>query len=175
MREKMQMKTHNLGVALSTGWPMAVAMLFVTAVVLLLMPLRAGWPVILVMAAVLLLTFLACFRMYVGEYLFLPATEYKGARIIARLGRSNEVEISGVLAEEIIVKQGWIEKCLGVCHIRQKGSVVYLRGVSEPEKVRAWVAANFPKERKAEAVKPKKTKKKSAPTGRSFSLGWKEG
>ena len=33
-----------------------------------------------------------------------------------------------------------------------------LAGVSEPEKVRAWVAANFPKERKVEAVKPKKKK-----------------
>jgi len=159
MREKMQMKTHNLGVALSTGWPMAVAMLFVTAVVLLLMPLRVGWPVILVMAAVLLLTFLACFRMYVGEYLFLPATEYKGARIIARLGR-NETEITGVLAEEIIVKQGWIERLTGVCHIRQKGTPIYLRGVTESEKVRAWIDANFPKERKAAPAKGKKAKKK---------------
>jgi len=158
MREKMQMKTHNLGVALSTGWPMAVAMLFVTAVVLLLMPLRVGWPVILVMAAVLLLTFLACFRMYVGEYLFLPATEYKGARIIARLGRNNEIEITGVLAGEIIVKQGPLEKLCGACHIRQKGTMVYLRGVRDPETVKAWIEANFPKERKALPVKGKKQK-----------------
>ncbi len=158
MREKMQMKTHNLGVALSTGWPMGVALLAVTVITLLLMPLRSSWPVILLMAVFVLLTFWVCFRMYVGEYLFLPATEYKGARIIARLGRS-ETEITGVLAEEIIVKQGRLEKLVGVCHIRQKGTAIYLRGVTEPEKVQAWIDANFPKERKVAPAKGKKAKK----------------
>ena len=159
MREKMEMKTNTLGVALSAGWPMALGWLFVAAIALILLPLRLCWPIILLMTAVVLLTFLVCLRMYLGAYLFLPPTEFKGARIIARLGR-NETEISGVLAEEIIVKQGWIEKLAGVCHIRQKGTAIYLRGVSDPEKVKAWVAANFPKERKVEALKPKKTKKK---------------
>lgn len=159
MRERMEMKTHTLGVALSAGWPMLLGFIFVAGASLLALPWRLCWPIIAIMAVVVLLTFLLCLRMYLGVYLFLPPTEFKGARIIARLGRSNEVDISGVPAEEIIVKQGWIEKCLGVCHIRQKGSVVYLRGVSEPEKVRAWVAANFPKERKVEAVKQKKTRK----------------
>lgn len=158
MREKMEMKTHTLGVALSAGWPMALGFAFVSGMALLILPLRLCWPIILVMAALVLLTFLLCLRMYLGTYLFLPATEFKGARIIARLGRS-ETEISGVLAEEIIIKQGWIEKLAGVCHIRQRGTAIYLRGVSEPEKVQAWIDANFPKERRVEKAKPKKAKK----------------
>ncbi len=157
MHEKMEMKTHTLGVALSTGWPMLLALAIMTAAIALVLPIRLGWVLIAIMAGVILLSFLLCFRMYLGVYLFLPPTEYKGARIIARLGRS-ETEISGVLASEILVKQGWIEKLCGVCHIRQRGTAMYLRGVQEPEKVKAWIAANFPVERKAAPV-PKKKKK----------------
>lgn len=158
MREKIEMKTSTLGVALSAAWPMALAVLVLTGVVLLVLPFRLGWPLIAIMAGLVALTFLWCFRMYLGTYLFLPATEYKGARIIARLGR-NETEISGVLADEIIIKQGWIEKLAGVGHIRQKGTAIYLRGVKEPEKIRAWVDANFPKERKSVQGKGKKARK----------------
>ena len=160
MREKMEMKTHTLGVALSAGWPMLLALVLIGAMVLLILPFRMAWPMLAVMTGLVLLTFVWCFRMYLGTYLFLPATEFKGARIIARLGRHDETEISGVVASEIIVKQGWLEKTCGVCHIRQKGTAVYLRGVREPEKVKAWIAANFPAERKAEEVRSKKGKKK---------------
>ena len=156
MREKMAMKTHTLSVALTAGWPMALALLVVGGVMLLMLPFRLVWQMLAVLAVMLLLTFLWCLKLYLGTYVFLPATEYKGARIIANLGRSNEVEITGVLAGEIIVKQGPLEKLCGTCHIRQKGTLIYLRGVREPETVRAWVEANFPKERKAAPVKGKK-------------------
>lgn len=160
MREKIEMKTSTLGVALSAGWPMALALAVMVGIVLLMLPLRMGWPLIVILVGIVLLTFLWCLRMYLGTYLFLPATEFKGARILARLGRhGTETEISGVLASEIIIKQGWIEKLAGVCHIRQKGTAIYLRGVQEPEKIRAWVEANFPRERKAVPVKRKKAKK----------------
>lgn len=158
MHERMEMKTHTLGVALSAAWPMVLAVLLLSALMLAVLPLSACWPMLVTMAVLVLLAFLWCFRLYLGTYLFLPATPIKGARIIARLGRNDETEISGVLASEIIVRQGWIEKCCGVCHIRQKGTAVYLRGVKEPEKVRAWIAANFPAERRAEPVKRKKGK-----------------
>ncbi len=160
MREKMEMKTHTLGVALSAAWPMALALVLISAVLLMMLPLRLVWPLLAILGGVVLLTFIWCFRMYLGTYLFLPATEYKGARIIARLGRQDETEITGVLASEIIVNQGWLEKTCGVCHIRQKGTAVYLRGVREPEKVKAWVAANFPAERRVEEVRGKKARKK---------------
>ena len=61
-----------------------------------------------------------------------------------------------MLAGEIIIRQSWLEKRLGVCHIRQRGTMVHLRGVREPEQVRAWVTANFPAQRKAAPVKGKK-------------------
>lgn len=160
MREKMEMKTHTLGVALSAGWPMALALAILSGMVLMIYPLSMCWQVLLGLAGVVALTFVWCLRMYLGTYLFLPATEFKGARIIARLGRNEDIEITGVLAGEIIVKQGWIEKLCGVCHIRQKGTMVYLRGVREPEKVRAWIEANFPAERKVVPMKGKKGRKK---------------
>ncbi len=159
MREKLEMKTHTLGVALSAGWPMALALALLSGMVLVLFPLSVGWPIIAMLVGVVALVFLWCLKMYLGMYLFLPATEFKGARIVARLGRSNEIEISGVLAEEIIVKQGWMEKLVGVCHIRQKGTVIYLRGVRDPETVKAWIAANFPRERKTAPITGKRTKK----------------
>ncbi len=158
MREKLEMKTHTLAVALTAGWPMALALAVVAGSLLALLPFAAVWKMIAALAAVVLLTFLWCMRLYLGTYLFLPATEYKGARIIARLGRNNEIEITGVLAGEIIVKQGPLEKLCGACHIRQKGTMVYLRGVRDPETVKAWIEANFPKERKALPVKGKKRK-----------------
>lgn len=160
MRERMEMKTHTLGVALSAAWPMVLAMVILSSMVLLILPFSVCWPMLAVLLGLVMLTFIWCFRMYLGTYLFLPATEIKGARIIARLGRSDETEISGVLASEIIIKQGWLEKLCGVCHIRQKGTAVYLRGVKEPEKVKAWIAANFPQERKVEEPKGRKSKKK---------------
>ncbi len=157
MRERMEMKTHALGVALSAGWPMAVTLILFSAMVLTVFPAGTAWPALALLAGLLALLFLWTLRLYLGSYVFLPATEIKGARIIARLGRNNEIEISGVLAEEVIVRQGPLEKRLGLCHIRQRGTSIYLRGVREPEKVKAWVAANFPVERKARPV-PKRKK-----------------
>ena len=153
MRERIEMKSHTPSVLLSTVWPMLLGLLVVSLVVLVLFPLSAALQVIGLMLLITLATFALCAPMYLGTYLFLPATEYKGARIIARLGR-NETEISGVLAGEVLVKQDFIERAFKVCHIRQKGTVVYLRGVSDPERVKAWIAANFPASR--ELPQPKK-------------------
>lgn len=158
MRDKIEMKTHTLAVALTAGWPMALALLVLTLIVLLVAPVSVSWPVLALLVTVIGLTFLWCMRMYLGTYIFLPPTEFKGARIIARLGRNEEIEISGVLQSEIIVRQGWIERLCGVCHIRQKGTAIYLRGVKDMDKVQSWVAANFPAERRAAPVKGRKHK-----------------
>lgn len=157
MHEKIEMKTNTKAVLITAGWPMALALVVLSILVLLAMPLSQGWVMIAILAVLIGLTFLWCVKMYLGTYLFLPPTEIKGARIIARLGRNEEVEISGVLRDEIIIKQGWMEKKLGVCHIRQKGTTIYLRGMQDMEKITAWVDANFPKERKA-PPKPRKRK-----------------
>ncbi len=158
MRERMEMKTKTGAVMVSAGWPMVLGWLAMSAFMLLTAGAIA-WPLIGVMAAIMAVVFTLCIRMYLGTYLFLPATEYKGARIIARLGR-NEVEIGNVLRSEVIVKQGWIEKMMGVCHIREKGTSVYLRGVPEMEKVQRWVEANFPKSRPEVARKSKSANKR---------------
>lgn len=106
MHERMEMKTHTLGVALSAAWPMALAVLLLSAVMLMALPLSVCWPMLATMGILVLLAFVWCLRLYLGTYLFLPATDIKGARIIARLGRNEETEISGVLASEIIIRQG---------------------------------------------------------------------
>ena len=158
MHEKMEMKTHTLAVAITSGWPMLLTMLCCAAAVWTVVPFPAGWQIVAVFVGLLALLFLWCMRLYSGTYLFLPATEIKGARIIARLGKNADIEISGVLAGEIIIKQGPLEKMCGTCHIRQQGTLVYLRGVRDPETVKAWIADNFPRERKALPVKGKKRK-----------------
>ena len=87
---------------------------------------------------------------YLGSYAFQPATNLHGARIVANLGRANTYEVSGVSAQDILVKQTFLEKWLRVCHIRVKGTAYYFRGVPEMEKVQAWVTANFPEKSKVE-------------------------
>ena len=144
--EKLILKTKKSAVWLTTAWPMVIALALVSASTLLLFrSLRAALPLIGVMAGIVLVTLLICVPMYMGTYLFLPPTAYKGARLLARLGRhETETEISSVSRGEILVKQNFIEKWLKVCHIRLKGTTIYLRGVPEVEAVKAWLDANFP-------------------------------
>ena len=164
MREKMELKTHKLAVLLTSAWPMLIGLLLLTAATKLTLPWLLTLQVAGVMLGVILLTLACCMPMYVGVYVFLPPTEYKGARLIAKLGR-NETEIANLSRGEIIVKQNFIEKALKVCHIRQKGTAIYLRGVPEPERVKAWLDANFPEKTtitrnlEAKAQKGKKRKK----------------
>ncbi len=157
MHERLELKTHKAAVMLTAAWPMVLGMVIMLAAVLLILPIQLGWVVLVMLLLVTLLTFALCLPSYLGTYLFLPATAIKGARILARLGRS-ETEITGVCAGEIVIKQNFIEKACKVCHMRVKGTAIYLRGMPEPEKVRAWVAANFPAEPKPVPVKKGKKK-----------------
>lgn len=158
MRERLEFKANRLAVILTTAWPLVLGLAVMTIILLAILPVPSVLPILLVMLGITVLTCLCCVPMYLGTYLFLPASEYKGARIIARLGRS-EAEISGVSCDEIIVKQNVIEKALKVCHIRQKGSPIYFRGVPEPEKVKAWIEASFPVKSAAPVTKKKGRKK----------------
>lgn len=169
MREKLVLKTHKLAVWLTTAWPMAIALAVIALPGLFLLP-SMGLLVTAVMAGIVLLTLVICVPMYQGTYLFLPPTEYKGARLLARLGKhESETEISSVSRGEIILKQNFIEKWLKVCHIRQKGTTLYFRGVPEVETVKDWLDANFPEktavmraaeEAERRAQKGKKARKK---------------
>ena len=164
MHERLELKTHRLAVALTTAWPMVLGLLLVIAASLLILPVQAALIIAAFMALVVLITFLCCLPMYLGTYLFLPATAYKGARLIARLGRHNrnETEVYSVPASDFIVKQNFLEKPLHVCHIRVKGTTLYYRGVPEVETVKEWIQANFP-EKTVDMLnqenRPKKKKK----------------
>ena len=145
MHEKMTLKTHKLAVWLTTAWPLVIAWLLVGVPTLIFLPGRAAALINVVMLLIVLLTLLFCVPMYQGTYLLLPPTEYKGARLLARLGKhESETEISSVSRRDIILKQSFIEKALKVCHIRQKGTPIYLRGVPQVEAVKAWLDVNFP-------------------------------
>ena len=97
MREKMEMKTHTLAVVVTAGWPMALTLMLMCAMVLAIFPKEQAWLVVGLLTGFVALTYLWCMKMYLGAYVFLPPTEYKGARLLARLGRhESETEISGV-------------------------------------------------------------------------------
>lgn len=163
MRQKLELKTHKGAVALTTAWPMVAALVIVSVFAAIFLPMFAIL-VIPLMLLIVLATFLICLPMYMGTYLFLPPTEYKGARVIARLGR-NETEIHGVPLGDFIIKQNFIEKAFRVCHIRLRGTAIYLRGVPQVEAVKAWLAANFPEKtttmRSQEAAAAKGKRKKA--------------
>lgn len=164
MRERMELKTKTLAVLLTAAWPMVIAVALVTAATLLILPVMMALQIAGIMLVIVAVTLAICLPMYLGTYLFLPANEVKGARLIARLGKS-ENEIGGVCASEIVVKQNFIEKAFKVCHVRQKGTALYFRGVPEPERVREWIAANFPEKTvvmRNQEAKAAKGKRKTA-------------
>lgn len=164
MREKMELKTNKLAVLLTTAWPMLIALVVMVAGTLVMLPWQMALQIGGIMLGIVMITLAICMPMYVGTYLFLPPSEVKGARLLARLGRSgNETEIANVSAGELLVKQNFIEKAMKVCHIRQKGTAIYLRGVPEVERVKAWITANFPEKTAAQRnieMKNSKQKKK---------------
>ena len=170
MHEKMVLKAHKPAVWLTTAWPMVLGLVIISAFTVLLMPALV-LPLVGMMVIVVAAALLFCVPMYMGTYLFLPATEYKGARLLARLGKhESETEISAVSRGEILVKQNFIEKWLKVCHIRQKGTAIYLRGVPQVEDVKAWLDANFPEKTAvmlaAEAAERKAKKGKNGRAGK---------
>ncbi len=165
MHEKLILKTNRLAVWLTTAWPMLIALLIIAVPTAIMMPIMAPIAVGM-MALIVVVTLLFCVPMYMGTYLFLPPTEYKGARLLARLGRhESETEISAVSRGEILVKQNIIEKWLKVCHIRQKGTTIYLRGVPEVAAVKAWLDANFP-EKTAVMLAKEEADRKAAKKGK---------
>ena len=162
MREKMELRTKKSAVILTACAPVALAMLPVLLLSLFLLPPSFTLLLLALMIAVCGLTMAFYIPSYLGSYAFQPATNLHGARIVANLGRANTYEVSGVSAQEILVKQTFLEKRLHVCHIRVKGTAYYFRGIPEIEKVQAWIAANFPEKSKVEQRMENKGKKKKS-------------
>lgn len=149
MREKMELRTKKSAVILTACAPVALSVLPVLAISLLLPP-SFTLMILGLMIAACGLTMAFYIPSYLGSYTFQPATNLHGARIVANFGRANTYEVSGVSAQDILVKQSRLEKRLHVCHIRVKGTAYYFRGVPEMEKVQAWVTANFPEKSKVD-------------------------
>ena len=150
MHEKMTLRTKTSAVVLTACAPVALSVVLVVVVSLLLLP---AYMVVLLALVMLLLSALVmaiCLPSYMGVYDFLPATNLHGARIQARLGHAHTYEIGGTSAQDVLVKQTWLEKRLGVCHIRVRDTSLYFRGIPEVERVRAWVTANFPEQAKSD-------------------------
>ena len=159
MREKMELRTKKSAVILTACAPVALAVLLVLVLSLCLLPLSFTLLITGLMILMGALTMAFYIPSYVGVYVFQPATSLHGARITANLGRANTYEVSGVSAQDILVKQTFIEKRLHVCHIRVKGTAYYFRGVPEMEKVQAWVTANFPEKSRVDLRIESKGKK----------------
>lgn len=159
MREKLELRTKKSAVILTACAPVALSVLPVLAISLLLLPPSFTLMILGLMIAACSLTMAFYIPSYVGVYVFQPATSLHGARITANLGRANTYEVSGVSAQDILVKQTFLEKRLHVCHIRVKGTAYYFRGVPEMEKVQAWVTANFPEKSRVDLRIESKGKK----------------
>lgn len=146
MREKIEMNTHRKAIMLTTAWPMLLSAVMLFVFLWVTLPVQAAAAFSGVVVVVLGAVYLLCLPNYTGVYRFVPANQYQGPRIVAELGKNkrNTYQIDGVKNEELILKSSWLEKKLGVAHLRVKGTSIYLRGVAEPERVRAWIDANFP-------------------------------
>lgn len=162
MREKMELRTKPVAVVLTACAPIALAVVLVVVVSAFLLPLRVALLIAGLMVLLSALVMAFCLPSYMGVYRFLPATELHGARIQAQLGQGHVYEIGGVSAQDVLIKQTWLEKRLHVCHIRVKDMSLYFRGIPEVAMVQSWVTANFPEkakiDRREEAAGRKKHK-----------------
>lgn len=161
MKEKLVIKADRKAVILDQGWP--IAALFLVVLVLSLILFGTNWQMILLMGGVYVAVMLVCAVLMLprskAEYTFLPASEYRGTRLMIQLG-SQEFEVYDVPPTDFVFGQSWVEKKLGVGHMRIKHTMFYLRGIHEMEQVQEWVKANFKVREVRTGKKGKKGKKK---------------
>jgi len=162
MKEKLVIKADRKAVILDQAWPIVALLLVVLVLSLMLfggdvhmMLLMGGvYAAVMVVCAVLLLP------RSKAEYTFLPASQYRGTRLMIQLG-SQEFEVYDVPPTDFVFGQSWMEKKLGTGHVRIKHTMFYLRGIHEMDQVQAWVNANFKvREVRPAGKKGKKGKKK---------------
>ena len=135
MHEKMELPTKKSAVILTSCAPVLLAVLLVLGLSLLVLPVSFALLLTALMIALCALPMAFYIPRHLGRYTFPPGNTY---------------EVSGVSAQDILLKQTFLEKRLHVCHIRVKGTAYYFRGIPEMEKVQAWVTANFPEKSKVD-------------------------
>lgn len=159
MKEKLVIKADRKAVILDQAWP--IVGLFLVVLVLSLILFSGDVNMMLLMGGVYLAVMIVCAVLLLprskAEYTFLPASEYRGTRLMIQLG-SQEFEVFDVPPTDFVFGQSWVEKKLGVGHVRIRHTQFYLRGIHEMEQAQEWVNANF----RVRQVRPtgKKGKKK---------------
>lgn len=162
MKEKLVIKADRKAVILDQFWP--IVGLFLIVMLLSLILFGGDGNMMLLMGGVYLAVLIVCAVLLLprskAEYTFLPASEYRGTRLMIQLG-SQEYEVFDVPPTDFVFGQSWVEKKLGVGHMRIKHTQFYLRGIHEMEQVQEWVKANFKvREVRPAGKKGKKGKKK---------------
>jgi len=161
MKEKLVIKADRKAVILDQFWPIAV--LLVVVAVLSVILFGNNVEMILLMVGVYLAVMAVCAVLLLprskAEYTFLPASQYRGTRLMIQLG-SQEYEVYDVPPADFIFGQSWVEKKLGTGHMRIRHTTFYLRGIHEMDQVQEWVKANFKVREVRTGKKGKKGKKK---------------
>lgn len=144
MKEKLVIKADRKAVILDQAWP--IVGLFLVVLVLSLILFSGDVNMMLLMGGVYLAVMIVCAVLLLprskAEYTFLPASEYRGTRLMIQLG-SQEFEVFDVPPTDFVFGQSWVEKKLGVGHVRIRHTQFYLRGIHEMEQAQEWVNANF--------------------------------
>lgn len=78
---------------------------------------------------------------------FIEADEYRGARVVVEVGR-RKFDITGIAADEFIIKQAGFEKKRNTARIRVKKYRLFLFGVSDIDKVRDFLDKHFQRNEK---------------------------
>lgn len=77
-----------------------------------------------------------------SQLTLIEADEFRGARAIVELGR-RRLEITGTTAEEFVIKQNAFEKKRGTGRLKVSKYRLFLYGVKDVDKVRAYLDKHF--------------------------------
>jgi len=159
MRQKLVIQAERWPFILDMLWPVAILLAVLTLVVSLLLP-----PVLVVIFCGSFLLGLLVFALFAvirskAEYSFLPASEYRGVRLNLQMGRT-VIELADVHTEDFIFGASWVEKLMGVSHIKIRNTTYKMRGIREMDEAKAWIAANIRSEEDRRQKKGKGAKKK---------------
>ena len=141
MNKKLILQGERLPFIIDMVWPVAVlAAVLTLAVTLLLPPLLAMVILAGFLVGIIIYTLVALSRSK-SEYSFLPASEYRGVRVTIHMGRM-EIELSDLHREDFIFGASWVEKLMGVGHVKMRNTFYKMRAIRDLDEIKAWVEAN---------------------------------
>jgi len=150
MKKRLVIRSDKMVEALGLMFPL-LALAIALTVQVMAMQGREGMILVGLVWGIVIVTYVISRPRYVETYTFVPADENHGAYIVIQQGRRRH-EVRGIPASSYVYGQNWLEKRRGVGHVKVKGTIYKIRGISQGEEVMAWIQANFPE--------PKKRKKR---------------